>query len=293
MPQAAQHHGDHQVQVAPHGAAAVAAQRDIQVVAQEARQGHVPAAPELRDIARFIRRIEVQRQAHAEQARQADGHVGISGEVEIQLEGVRQNPAPGDQQRGGGRVIEQRRRIWADIVGNQHFFCQADEKDGAADGDIPGREAKDAPVRELRHHFLVVQYGAGNQMGEVRDKQQIVDKTAFLRLAPIGIDQKSDLGERKKRDPDGQHHVQGGQWLRQQLRQAGNNKPRIFVIGEQAQVGGNGRHQQALAMDAAFWPKQGCAAVVEDDRAEQQRQIAVIPPAIEEQRCHRQPGGRS
>ncbi|MNL53415.1 hypothetical protein D3C87_1766590 [compost metagenome] len=65
MPQAAQHHGDHQVQVAPRGAAALAAQRDIQVVAQEARQGHVPAAPELRDIARFVGRVEIERQAHA------------------------------------------------------------------------------------------------------------------------------------------------------------------------------------------------------------------------------------
>ncbi|MNT16803.1 hypothetical protein D3C72_1519220 [compost metagenome] len=137
----------------------------------------------------------------------------------------------------------------------------------------------------------MVQHRAGDQVRKIRDEQQIVDKAAFPRLALVGIDQEGDLRKRKKRDPDRQHHVQDGHRLRQQLRQAGNEETRILVIGEHAQVGGDGRDQQALAVADASRPKQGGAAVIEDDGAEQQRQVAVVPPAIEKQRGAGQPGG--
>ena len=51
VPQPAQQHRRHQVDIAPRLAAPVAAQRDIDVVAQETAQRDVPAAPELADVA--------------------------------------------------------------------------------------------------------------------------------------------------------------------------------------------------------------------------------------------------
>ncbi|MNF95653.1 hypothetical protein D3C84_784160 [compost metagenome] len=90
MPEASQQHGDHQVEQAPGFAAAVAAQGDVQVVPQEARQGDMPAPPELGDVAGAVGGEEVQRQDHAEHPGQADGHVRIAGEVEIQLQAVGQ-----------------------------------------------------------------------------------------------------------------------------------------------------------------------------------------------------------
>ena len=105
VPQAAQEHGDHHVDVTTWAALAAAAERDVQVVLQEPRQGHVPAAPEVDDAGGLVRRVEIDRQRHAENARQSDGHVGIAGKVKVDLKGVGQHPAPGlekGRRAGGG-----------------------------------------------------------------------------------------------------------------------------------------------------------------------------------------------
>src|SRR5438067_2082421 len=54
VPQSAEQHGYHYVAVACETATAIPAQRDIEIVAQEARQRDVPAAPEIDDRYRFV-----------------------------------------------------------------------------------------------------------------------------------------------------------------------------------------------------------------------------------------------
>src|SRR5579871_2154189 len=49
VPEATEQHRDHQIDVAPHTAVPVAAERDVEIVAQELRQRHVPAPPEIDD----------------------------------------------------------------------------------------------------------------------------------------------------------------------------------------------------------------------------------------------------
>src|SRR5690606_9761591 len=87
VPQPAQHHGGEKIEIAPRLSPSVAAKRDIKIIAQEARQGHVPAPPEIDDAHRLIRRMKIERQFYAEDARGADRHVRIAGEIEIELEG--------------------------------------------------------------------------------------------------------------------------------------------------------------------------------------------------------------
>ena len=67
---------------------AVAAERDVEVVAQPARQRHVPAPPEVLERQRPVGGVEVLREADAEQQRAADGDVGVAGEVGVDLDGV-------------------------------------------------------------------------------------------------------------------------------------------------------------------------------------------------------------
>ena len=50
---------DRQVRVSPARSAAIAAERDVQVVPQKGAQGDVPAPPEIRDAVRPVGRIEV------------------------------------------------------------------------------------------------------------------------------------------------------------------------------------------------------------------------------------------
>ena len=75
-------------------AAAAAAQRDEQIIAQPGRQRDVPAPPEVRDVRRQVRHVEVLRQLVAEQVGDADGHVGVAGEVAVDLHGVGEHGQP-------------------------------------------------------------------------------------------------------------------------------------------------------------------------------------------------------
>src|SRR3989475_10756912 len=74
-----------------------------------ARQRHVPACPEVDDAAGLVGRVEVQRETDAEHARQAQRHVRIAREVEVQLQRVAEAGAPGGPElqlagRGESRV---------------------------------------------------------------------------------------------------------------------------------------------------------------------------------------------
>ena len=59
VPQPADEHCGHEVKILPALATTVAAQRDIDIVAQPERQRHVPAPPELGDVEREVGKVEV------------------------------------------------------------------------------------------------------------------------------------------------------------------------------------------------------------------------------------------
>ena len=63
-----------------------AAQGDVDVIPEPSRQGDVPAAPELGDVAAEVGHVEVAHQLDPEQLRRSDGDVGIAREVAINLE---------------------------------------------------------------------------------------------------------------------------------------------------------------------------------------------------------------
>ena len=69
-------------------------QRLKDVGLHETAERDVPAPPQLDDAARSQRRVEVQRQQDAEHARDADRHIRIAGEIEIDLERVGERAAP-------------------------------------------------------------------------------------------------------------------------------------------------------------------------------------------------------
>src|SRR6185436_8831964 len=82
MPQPTKQHRYNQVCAASRRSLPVAAQSDIDMIAQEAAECDVPASPELGDVSCLVRRREVEREMHVENAGQPDRHVGVAGEVE-------------------------------------------------------------------------------------------------------------------------------------------------------------------------------------------------------------------
>ena len=75
-------------EVAEEPRCAVAAEGYVEVVAQPARERHVPAAPEVGGVLCLVGRVEVLWQVEAHQHCHADGYVGIAREVGVDLHGV-------------------------------------------------------------------------------------------------------------------------------------------------------------------------------------------------------------
>ena len=66
-------------------AAAAAAEGDVEVVAEPGAKADVPAAPELGDGPGDHRVVEVLQEVESEHPAQADGHVRITGKIEVYL----------------------------------------------------------------------------------------------------------------------------------------------------------------------------------------------------------------
>src|SRR3546814_7245499 len=97
---------------------------DVEIVAQPTRQAHVPAPPELGDALADVRLVEVLDKAEAHHQAEADRHVAIAGEIEIQLYGIRERAEPGI---GGGRMRERERMAdpRLDRVGDEQLLDEA------------------------------------------------------------------------------------------------------------------------------------------------------------------------
>ena len=78
----------------------VASQWDVDVITEPASKRNMPAAPEFRDAGGNVRIIKVLVEIEAQHLSKTDGHIGISAEIEIQLQCICANGKPGSHKRG-------------------------------------------------------------------------------------------------------------------------------------------------------------------------------------------------
>src|SRR5205085_6602332 len=130
-------------------------QRKEDMVAHEDREADVPAAPEIEPVDGGERPVEIDWQPNSEHAAEADRHVGIGDEVEIelQLEGDDREPAFRRRDRrvlcGEKDAVDSR----ADLVGEEQFLRQAEEEDGEADRKVAAAGSGEGAVRQLPGHL--------------------------------------------------------------------------------------------------------------------------------------------
>ena len=295
VPQAAQQHRRHQVDIAPGRPLLVATQRNVEIVAQEARQRHVPAAPEIGDVHRLVGRVEVQWQAHADHVGQADRHVRIAGEVEVELQGVSQGAAPRLEQAKQLALFSRckhRPGIGRHAVGKHHLLEQPQREDGEPHGEEFRVDAVGGRLPELRHHLLVVQHRAGNQVREVGDEQAVMDEVELAGFAARCVHQEGNLCEGEEGDAQRQDDLAQAPGTAQRRIDGVNKEIGVFVVAQQGQVGCNPEGQQALApgrADVAAAGQPVAHQVVEADRSQQQADVRRVPPAVEKQGAGRQP----
>ena len=94
VPQAAQEKHSDEVETVAGFGNAVAAERNIKIVAKPARQRDVPAPPEIPDGLRGVGKIEIFDEREAEHFAQPDRHVRVAGEIEIDLQRVATDAEP-------------------------------------------------------------------------------------------------------------------------------------------------------------------------------------------------------
>ena len=124
MPQPAQRHRDHQIQIRHHRVP-LPRQRKEQIVPQPIRQTDMPPPPEIVDIRRQIRLIEIHRQLQPQQRRRPDRDIAISRKIEIQLQRVRIDPRQHLRPRIQSRKIEYPvHQVLPQIIGDEQLFHQ-------------------------------------------------------------------------------------------------------------------------------------------------------------------------
>ena len=173
MPQAGQAPHNEQVEELPPLAPAVAAQRDIHIIPEEGGKRNVPPPPKIGDGGGNIGIVEILLIMEPAHQPHADGHIGISRKIQVDLQHIAQPAQPQSRRRdlrqplgghGQPAVSQHRHRI-----GQYRLFGQ------------PHRKTADAPAHFLRVHLALRQVlrhipvphnGPGNALVEQAGIQQ-------------------------------------------------------------------------------------------------------------------------
>src|SRR6185437_8675889 len=94
MPEPAQEEHGEQIEPCARLTLAIAAERDIQIIPKPRRQRQVPAVPEFLDRRSDVWVIEVLEELETQHPAKADGHVGVTGEVEVDLQRITNDAYP-------------------------------------------------------------------------------------------------------------------------------------------------------------------------------------------------------
>lgn len=188
---------------------AVAAQRDVDVVAEKAAQRYVPAAPEVGNGIAAVGMVEVFIEMEAHAAPHAYRHIAVAGEVEVDLKRERNDAEP---RAGGGKMVdiacEQLVADFRELVGNNHLFAQANEKAVDALGEIG---SSDLPVVNFLSHRAISHNRARNKLWKHTDiEQQIAEMTLHRRLLAINVDEIRNGLESVETNADGQRNLRVG-----------------------------------------------------------------------------------
>ena len=203
MPQAGEEEDQEQVHIGACRSFAVAAERDVEVVAEEIGEADVPALPELADAARHIGPVEILQEVEAEHARQTYGHIAVAAEVEVDLRGVRDKSQPRYGWRYGGRVqLEDRVGDARAEVGDEHLLGEAHDETADADREPFGVHH---PLGELPGHIVVADDRPRDQLREQRDVQRGDPRAALCtRITAVHVHYVAQAVEDEERNADRQ-----------------------------------------------------------------------------------------
>ena len=219
----------------------------------------------------------------AEHPSHADRHVGIGGEVEIDLQRIADRAKPGRGRAAHcARHGENRIRLLPKGVGQQELFPET--HDEALNAGIDLIEILPAGY-DLRSNGLIAYDRAGHKLREETYVKRHVEEI-LLRLdrSPVHVNDVAHALKGEKRDADRHDHLQDRKVCVKQGIRRDQQPVSILVVDKRSQTG----QQLQPQTEAADRFRSGAvndpgAAVAHQDHREHQQNAPALAPKIEEQ----------
>ena len=221
----------------------VAAQRNVYIVPEPTAQAHVPPPPELRDAGGDVGIVEVFYKMEPEDTAQTDGHVAVTGKVEIEMKNVSRRVKP-DEQDGDVRGAFVGGDQFVEDIGQQHLFGKAEDEAAGAVGSIGQRVGA---MLQLGSDVRVPDDGPGDELGEhghIRGKVNEIPLGSHI--APVYVDDVAQDLEGVKADADGQGHMEQREGQPGEGVEAADEKVGVFAVAQQPQTDNGGGPQAQL-----------------------------------------------
>src|SRR5690554_4264589 len=143
MPDAAEKHGEEEIAIGLHLAAAIATQWYIEIVAEPGGERDVPAPPEILKARRTVGLVEVIEKAIAKQRRNADGNVAIARQVAIDLHGIAINADEKIKRTHHSGIKENRvHQFGGEIIRDHHLLGEAGKDEHQTNAKIFPRQRR-------------------------------------------------------------------------------------------------------------------------------------------------------
>ena len=207
MPEAADHEHEKRVQSCPPRAEPVAAQRNIEVLAEPSGEGDMPPAPEILDVRGEVGIGEVPRHVQREQPGASDSDIRIAAEVTVDLEG---EEVGGPEQLPAGRlghVAVSLRHVEPQVIGNDHLLEEPPQHLPQPVNCVVPVEAP--PLVELDEQVRRLLDRPGDHMREEGDEAEILHGVIDgAYAAAVDVDGVTQRLERVERDANGEDHAE-------------------------------------------------------------------------------------
>ena len=223
--------------------------------------------------------VEIFQKVKPEHPAQADGHVRIAGEIEVDLPGVGQGPQPGHGRAQHGAGAKGRVRHLPQGVGQQHLFRKAHAEPDASAGGVP----RSLPAGgDLPRHGGIPDDGPRHQLGKEGDVEGHPQGRPLRRgLAPVDVQHVAHPLEGEKRDADGKRHLRRLHRKAQQ-NQVFRQEPRVLEPAQEGQVHRH-RAPHRPAAEAPPRRRQQAPAVIHGNGHGHQAQEAQPAPGVKQQ----------
>lgn len=277
VPEAAEEHGEHKVEVGAGAAVAIAAEGNVEVVTEPGGKRDMPAAPEFGEGAGEVGAAEVDGEVEAEEFGHADGHVGVAGEVEEDLEGEGKGAGPGVEDAGvGGEGAEVGVAEAGEIIGEGHFFGEAEGEEEDAAGEVFGGGF--APGVEVGEEVVSADDGAGDELGEEGEKEGVIEGIADgSLLAAVNVD---DVGEALKdmeADADGEDDFK---W-EAEAEEGFGEEVEVFEEDENAEIDGDAGDEPETAGGSGGAGDEEAGGEVDEGDGYEQGEEFEVPGGVE------------